>query len=82
MVARLMRSYGPKYPFASWDQTLTPPACEWEIGEAHPMSFRLPENCRKDFDHLEIGFFDEADREHGWPPIRLPNGRTVERVMP
>lgn len=45
---------------------LTPLAYEWEVGETRPMSFRLPENCREDSDHLEIGFFDEADREHGF----------------
>ena len=78
----MLHAFDAKGKMSAWDQTLTPPACEWEVGETRPMSFRLPENCRKDLDHLEIGFFDEVDREHGWPPIRLANGRTVERVMP
>ncbi len=65
-----------------WDQSLSPPPCDWQDGSTRFMSFALPDHCRADVDHIDAGFFDTADPAHGWPPLRSADGSTSMRLLP
>ena len=70
----LLHAFGADDQMQSWDQKLDPPLCKWQPGDVRLLKFELPEAYLQRPYRLELGFFDEADREHGWPPLKLSGG--------
>jgi len=70
----LLHAFGADGQMTSWDQTLEPPLCKWQPGDVRLLKFELPESYLQQPYRLELGFFDEADREHGYPPLKLSGG--------
>lgn len=57
-----------------WDQKAEPPFCQWTVGEEKTTTFQLPPEYVHDTYRVELGFFDEADAAHSWPPLPLTTG--------
>ncbi len=70
----LLHAFGADGQMTSWDQKLDPPLCKWQPGDVRLLKFELPESYLQQPYRLELGFFDEADREHGYPPLKLSGG--------
>jgi len=70
----LLHAFGADDQMHSWDQKLDPPLCKWQPGDVRLLKFELPEAYLQQPYRLEFGFFDEADREHGYPPLKLSGG--------
>jgi 4-amino-4-deoxy-L-arabinose transferase-like glycosyltransferase len=78
----LLHAFGSDNQMQIWDQNLDPPLCKWQPGDVRLLKFELPEAYLQQPYRLELGFFDEADREHGWPPLKLSGGGNVICVPP
>jgi 4-amino-4-deoxy-L-arabinose transferase-like glycosyltransferase len=78
----LLHAFGADDQMKSWDQKLDPPLCKWQPGDVRLLKFELPEEYLQHPYRLELGFFDEADREHGYPPLKLSGGGNVICVPP
>jgi 4-amino-4-deoxy-L-arabinose transferase-like glycosyltransferase len=78
----LLHAFGADNQMRSWDQKLDPPLCKWQPGDVRLLKFELPEVYLQQPYRLELGFFDEADREHGYPPLKLSGGGNVICVPP
>jgi hypothetical protein len=63
-----------------WDRELRPPICEWPEGKPQTLVVPLPASDLPLMQSLDIGLFDEADRAHNWPPLRLSNGDAAFRM--
>jgi hypothetical protein len=61
-------------PIRVWDQKPDPLFCHWSSGEERTLKFTLPDQYSRENDRIEIGFFDEADAAHNWPPLKLNSG--------
>jgi 4-amino-4-deoxy-L-arabinose transferase-like glycosyltransferase len=70
----LLHAFGADDHMQSWDRKLDPPLCKWQPGDVRLLKFELPEAYLRQPYRLELGFFDEADREHGYPPLKLSGG--------
>jgi Dolichyl-phosphate-mannose-protein mannosyltransferase len=73
----LLHAFGADEQVQSWDQNLDPPLCKWQPGEVRLLKFELPEAYLQRPYRLELGFFDEWDSAHGWPPLKLTGGGDV-----
>jgi len=78
----LLHAFGADDHMQSWDQKLDPPLCKWQPGDVRLLKFELPEAYLQQPFRLELGFFDEADREHGYPPLKLSGGGNAICVPP
>ena len=65
-----------------WDQPINPQLCKWQPGDVRVLTFQLPEAYTHEPYRLQLGFFDEADSEHGWPPLKVTGGGTSICVPP
>ena len=70
----LLHAFGADGQMTSWDQKPDPPLCKWQPSDVRLLKFELPEVYIQRPYRLEVGFFDEADREHGFPPLKLSGG--------
>jgi hypothetical protein len=70
----LLHAFGADGQMTSWDRKLDPPLCKWQPGDVRLLKFELPEVYIQQPYRLEVGFFDEADSEHGYPPLKLSGG--------
>jgi 4-amino-4-deoxy-L-arabinose transferase-like glycosyltransferase len=61
-------------PIRVWDQAPAPPFCQWTEGQERTLTFQLPAEYSRENDRIEVGFFDEADAAHNWPPLKLNSG--------
>jgi 4-amino-4-deoxy-L-arabinose transferase-like glycosyltransferase len=64
----------PGRPLGLWDQKTDPPFCQWQTGADKSVILTLPPEYSPDLYRLEIGFFDESDAAHNWPPLKLTTG--------
>jgi 4-amino-4-deoxy-L-arabinose transferase-like glycosyltransferase len=78
----LVHAFGADNQMQIWDRSLDPPFCKWQPGDVRLLKFELPEVYLQQPYRLELGFFDEADREHGWPPLKLSGGGNVICIPP
>jgi hypothetical protein len=60
-----------------WDRYIQPTLTSLRVGEIRIFAFELPEESAKGNYDIDIGFFDEADSAHQWPPVRLTTGEPV-----
>ncbi len=70
----MVHAFGADDQMHPWDQKIDPQLCKWQPGDVRVMTFQLPEDYLKAPYRLQLGFFDEADREHNWPPLPLLTG--------
>jgi MFS family permease len=74
LMAHIHRDGEAGAPRRIWDQTVRPPLSNWVTGQTRVLRFGLPEGFDPARDAIRIGFFDEADSAHGWPPLKRENG--------
>jgi hypothetical protein len=60
---------------AVWDRAIEPPLSAWTAGGDRVLGFPLPPEYFTTPHRLQVGFFDERDAAHGWPPLPLASGR-------
>ncbi len=78
----MVHAFGADGVWHAWDQSIDPPLCKWQPGDIRLMRFELPEAYVQSPYRLEIGFFDEADSAHGYPPLKVAGGRNSFCVPP
>jgi len=57
-----------------WDRDIVPPLTMWAVGQTRMLRYKLPDGFDAARDTIRIGFFDESDSAHGWPPLARESG--------
>jgi hypothetical protein len=70
----MVHAFGVDGVLRAWDRDIDPPLCKWQPAETRLMTFELPQAYVQSPYRLEIGFFDEADSAHNYPPLKVTGG--------